>query len=1092
MKLKPIVLLSLLLMAFITGFIVLPAVHATFGNASVLSVINATYGNNYMIMSGKGNIFSFDGWIYAFTSWTEAAGSVYYVRWYASNDGGLTWISATSAIIVDSSTINDKNRNYFSDAVWDGSRLRMVSAHTSSGAGDRALWYREYIPSDGTLLLQNNHTISYANSTWSPGGNDQLCAICMMNGKPVVVESWNSVAASDIVISVFFANAASPTSYSSWTQVYDIDPMSIANVYLDAHVFPVNDTAVLCTFHNVDGDSRLYGKYVSAAGGFESDLSGLTLTSTDIDHIEDSNYFQIPMCSSVAKNSENSAWDAVDRIATAYVDTDRNVYFDLFNVSTATIDVHELVFNGSAVSGQLAYHAGVAKSGLNFYVSWAYQYGGYWYSWARERDENGIWSSPVALLAHSRLASSCIPSMEMGETVIDSTLGYDILPFVCENFTGSGLYDESDFLYINATGVPEPVYWEGNPPYVTAAELENIDSGLDWVFTEWKYYTFTLNVPNPILDVYGNLTEAAIRFNVTTGEEEIQCDFHANNTDRAQPYLTYSADDWAWTFNSSMSSALETRTGEPVNLQAGTVSYDAANNETDISFQIWFTAQCLDDYVFPGINVSAQVNWLNYAWSWFDAEFSFYLYAKGGFAKNFQTSNAARANSMLGEEWASLYAYNGSNVYNEIWFRDLQHIKMLPYVEGWTALDPFSIVYQIDYSVGEGEWLPGWEVYITPMTVHFNGLLGPEVWINMTVSWYQGTGTPGSYTFVKSDYLYMFFHNSEHWVVQPFQFRFWFDAWFNSINASSTGGGRINAFEYSVKDNADLWMRWLVNNWGPKDDVLKESTYMADLKDANNLIMSSERIKMVRCRVGVVVYDAGGGQLIEVHNYEVLDYTHSKELPLHGIQTPVFDDTKMPDMGQTALLGAIFSMFAGIGQWLSENVMFGGLNLWGNFVAFLDTIAGMLGAPKFFSNLFAWIGNGFTYMIQSATYIFTLLSSFFLMIGQLIGAFITTLGEFVLSIIATLSYLVDILGGIGTGAGNLWVQFNIMGWLEVALVFYPLYLIILWDQEGMDAVVSQLSLIWGIAAWLFGFFIQIIMAVISFAHTLIESIPVAE
>jgi len=1087
MKLKAAFLLSLFLMAFISGFIVLPAVHATFGNASVLSVINATYGNNYMIMSGKGNIFSFDGWIYAFTSWTEAPGSGYYVRWYASDDGGLTWISATSAIIVDSSTINDKNRNYFSDAVWDGSRLRMVSAHTSSGAGNRALWYREYIPSDGTLLLQNNHTISYANSTWSPGGNDQLCAICMMNGKPVVVESWNSVAASDIVISVFFSGTASPTSYLNWNQVYDVNPMSIADVYLDAHVFPVNDTAVLCTFHNSDGDSRLYGKYVTQAEGFEADVSGLTLTSTDIDHKEDINAFQIPMCSSVAKNSENSAWDAVDRIATAYVDTSRNVYFDLFNVSTATIDAHELVYNGAD-----AYHAGVAKSGQNFYVSWAHEISNYWYSWARERDENGTWSSPVALLAHSRLASSCIPSMEMGETVIDSTLGYDILPFVCENFTGSGLYDESDFLYINATGVPEPVYWEGNPPYVTAPELENIDSGLDWVFTEWKYYTFTLNVPNPILDVYDNLTDVGIRFNVTTGEEEIQCDFSANNTDRLHIFSEYSLDDWTWSFNSSMTSELETRTGEPVILQAGTVSYDTANNETDITFQIFFRAQCLDSYVSPGINVSARVNWLSYSWDWFDADFSFYLYSKGGFAKNFASSDFARANNLYGEEWAAMYAYNGTNVYNEIWFRDLQHVKLLPVVEGYAGLDPFSITITMDYSVGEGEWLPGWMMVMQPVTVHWSGLFAQEVWINMTVKWYQGEGTPGSYTLVKTDNLYMFFHGSVTGSGQTFRYRFWFDGWFNSINASSTGGGRINAFEYPMKDNADLWFRWLANNWGVKDDVEKESTYMADLKDTNNQIMSSERIKMVRCGVRLTVFDADAGQLVYLHNYEVMDYTHSKELPLHGIQTPVFDDTKMPDVGQTGLLGAIFSMFAGIGQWLSENVMFGGLNLWGNFVAFLDTIAGWLGAPKFFTNLFNWIGSGFTYLIQSATYVFTLLYNFFLMIGQLIGAFITTLGEFVLSIINTLGYLVDFLGGIGTGAGSLWVQFNIMGWLEVALVFYPLYLIILWDQDGMDAVVSQLSIFWGIAAWLFGFFIQIIMAVITFAHTLIESIPVAE
>jgi hypothetical protein len=492
------------------------------------------------------------------------------------------------------------------------------------------------------------------------------------------------------------------------------------------------------------------------------------------------------------------------------------------------------------------------------------------------------------------------------------------------------------------------------------------------------------------------------------------------------------------------------------------------------------------------ISTELQTSWEDETETWYDGNFSFYIYSKGGFQKDFLTSNWGTANHYQGEEWCAFFADYGYWVEDTIWFRDLQHVKMLPMIEGYTGLDPFSMTFAVDYSVGEGEWLPGWECVISPVTVHYSGLFAQEVWINMTVTWYQGHGTPGSYTFVKTDDLYMFFHGTVTGQYDPFNFRFWFDAWFNSINASSTGGGRVNAFEYPMKDDADLWFRWLANNWGVKDDVEKESMYMGDLLDTNGQIMNSERIKMVRLKVRLDVYNASGGQVIYLHNYEVLDYTHSKELPLHGIQTPVFDDTKMPDVGQTGLLGALFSVFQGIGQWLSENVMFGGLNLWGNFVAFLDTIAGWLGAPKFFTNLFNWIGSGFTYLTQSATYVFTLLYNFFLMIGQLMGAFIATLGEFVLSIITTLGYLVDFLGGIGTGAGNLWDQFQIWSWIQLALIFYPIYLIILWEEHGMDAVLSQLTMIWGIASWLFGFFIQIIMAVISFAHTLIESIPVAE
>jgi len=1094
LKLKGCFFLSLFLMAFITGFIVLPAAHGTLGSAST-PVDDGGTAYLQTMTTDQGNLYFIDGWLYGLG--TGVSGTTWYRQWKSSDDGA-NWNTAATGLPVDSSTAgNSKYKAYSADSVYDEVGGSMYVAWAKgTGSYDRAFWFTEYTPVDGVMLLTQNHSISYWNSSFVPSQSYQmLCSITLMDGKPVIAgHFWNhtGVGTYDWVNAVWFAHSAHPTSYLDWTSYEESALLGYTDrMRVDVHA--VNSTTVLLLFKSMDQDMDWYGYFVGESTGFEGAASFVTVTDKSVDHLEDSNSYNLPMSSAVSRNSENPQKYA-DMISIAYVDTLRNVYFDQFNVSTRTIERSELVENGTIGSYYNAWNAGIAKSGLNFYVEWANKSGSAndWHWYLRERDENGIWGSELGIYADRPWQSSDYPTLLMSQTILEtsSIFGSSALCFMEVDYNGGT--DNEVFFYVNASGVPEPVYWEGQPPYVTAAELENIDSGLDWVFTEWKYYTFTLNVPNPILDVYGNLTDVGIRFNVTTGEEEIQCDFHANNTDRLHIFSEYSLDDWTWSFNSSMTSELETRTGEPVILQAGTVSYDTANNETDITFQIFFRAQCLDSYVSPGINVSARVNWLSYSWDWFDADFSFYLYSKGGFAKNFASSDFARANNLYGEEWAAMYAYNGTNVYNEIWFRDLQHVKLLPVVEGYAGLDPFSITITMDYSVGEGEWLPGWMMVMQPVTVHWSGLFAQEVWINMTVKWYQGEGTPGSYTLVKTDNLYMFFHGSVTGSGQTFRYRFWFDGWFNSINASSTGGGRINAFEYPMKDNADLWFRWLANNWGVKDDVEKESTYMADLKDTNNQIMSSERIKMVRCGVRLTVFDADAGQLIYLHNYEVMDYTHSKELPLHGIQTPVFDDTKMPDVGQTGLLGAIFSMFAGIGQWLSENVMFGGLNLWGNFVAFLDTIAGWLGAPKFFTNLFNWIGSGFSYMIQSATYVFTLLYNFFLMIGQLIGAFITTLGEFVLSIINTLGYLVDFLGGIGTGAGSLWVQFNIMGWLEVALVFYPLYLIILWDQEGMDAVVSQLSIFWGIAAWLFGFFIQIIMAVISFAHTLIESIPVAE
>ncbi|MCJ7459214.1 MAG: hypothetical protein MUP17_09505 [candidate division Zixibacteria bacterium] len=630
-------------------------------------------------------------------------------------------------------------------------------------------------------------------------------------------------------------------------------------------------------------------------------------------------------------------------------------------------------------------------------------------------------------------------------------------------------------------------------PYMSAIDGENIDGNGLWVFTDWKYYTFRINVPNQDEEIFSNLTDVGIRFNVSTSQEEIMCDFYANNTERNGTWSTYGDDEWIWSFNSSLSSELATRFGQPVKLQEGTVSYDSTYNETDITFQIWFDKQCLDIYnPLNPVAIYALCNWASYSLSWFDSDQTFLVYSKGGFSKDFNTTNYAYANALAGEEWCSLYAYNGTTVSNTIWFRDLQHIKLLPQVDFLAGRSVFYITTYIEYSTGQGEWLPGWKNIIAVSYVSYTAIFASNVWINMTSAWFQGSGTPGSYDWVKTDNIYMFYHGSVGTAGNPGRWSFWIDMWFNNINASSTGGGRVNAFEFPMNDNADLWMRWLANNWGVKDNVDWTSNYMGDLKDTDGNIMNCQKIKMVRVKMELEVTQAEAIQLAIIHNFPVLDYTHSPELPLVGIQTPVFDETKMPNVGQTGLLGAVFSMFSGIGQWLSENVIFGGLNLWSNFVAFLDTIAAWLGAPKFFSNLFKWIADGFGYMVSSATFMFQLLSAFFTMLGSLLASFVSVLSEFVLSIIATLGYLVNFLGGVGTGAGDLWTQFNIWGWLQVALIFYPLYLILLWEERGLDPVIAQLTMIWGIAAWLFGFFIQIIQAMIGIMHTLIESIPVAE
>jgi len=82
-------------------------------------------------------------------------------------------------------------------------------------------------------------------------------------------------------------------------------------------------------------------------------------------------------------------------------------------------------------------------------------------------------------------------------------------------------------------------------------------------------------------------------------------------------------------------------------------------------------------------------------------------------------------------------------------------------------------------------------------------------------------------------------------------------------------------------------------------------------------------------------------------------------------------------------------------------------------------------------------------------------------------------------------------GAYGTGA-DIWETLGISTWITLGMVFYPLYLVILWEESGMDAVIQQLTWIFGLLSWVFTFMSGVIMEAISLISTLIESIPVAE
>jgi len=610
--------------------------------------------------------------------------------------------------------------------------------------------------------------------------------------------------------------------------------------------------------------------------------------------------------------------------------------------------------------------------------------------------------------------------------------------------------------------------FRGNIGVDVSADLEPDDTGIDWVFTEWKYYTFTIGIPAALYSVDLNF--------VYMGFTEIL-------TNNGTVGFSIWSDGSNW--NSSFNIQFASRDLEPIRIEQS--SWSNTSDETVVTFKLWFTSKCLD--LWKDEDAVDVLLWFNDTTGadsdWFSAASDFFrIYNNGGFSPHaLYTGNAG---VLPGGRDFSMFAYNNSYAFKSMQWRDLQHIKMMPTVNFRAGLQTFNVWYGMDYILTDGYYRPGLSVHLEPDVVSYTGVFADDVWINMTASWYNNN------SLVKQDVLYMFYHGEVYNSPDPGRWQFWVDLWFDNGNASSFEGGRINAYEYPMNDDSAVWLRWLSSNWGAKDDVLKQSECIVPLSDSDGNTISSENIEFVRVWSSLDVVPYNADQYVAITDFSVFDTTLSQKYPLQAISTPPWDETKMPVVGNTGILGAIWSMFAGIGKWLNENILFGGLSLWPMFVGFLDTIAGWLGAPHFFSDLFTYLGNGWSSFVQSLTYMFTIIADIFIMLGSTMGYIIWTLGHAIVSFASVIGMLAGMIGGSIGGAANLWDQLGLTTWLTLGIILYPIYLVFLWEHEGMDAVISQLSLIWGIMSWLAHFFMDVVRTIITMLSGIIESVPVVE
>lgn len=614
----------------------------------------------------------------------------------------------------------------------------------------------------------------------------------------------------------------------------------------------------------------------------------------------------------------------------------------------------------------------------------------------------------------------------------------------------------------------EPSYGSWGALELAEGFYYNVDFDMgEWVFANWKFYTFNVTATVPV---------------GISAWDFVRVSFLDQAEHNCTIFYDYSNNDFTIYNESSDENERYIR----IRQNNDTVS---SGRTFYIPFEIWFTENIVDTY----IDKIDLYFWGNYTGGTLADTFSnlFYIYNRGGFSLNYETSSAA-AYRISGGDVFEFYCQSSAAptgteyVYADAIWRNLQHIKQLFQIQARVAYPAFRCEYGIDYYTVADGWIYGWELQLTAINITVPRVSGSEAYWCWKAEWFFNQ------TSIKTDYIFSFPQGNPLADGNYASSRLWLDFWFNQINASSTWGGRVNAYYYPVKDNADAWLRVLSTNWGADDKRQKESLCFGTLRHNDGSVCLTQEIIMVKAWSRLRVWnDDTYTQKVTQFFADVQDLTLGR-VPLIGIQTPAFDETKMPTLQSGGFLGMLFPGFSWIGKWLADNIVWGGLNLWGNFVGFLDTIAALFGQPKFFTNLFTAISDFIGWLADGLLYAWQLAVQIFLLIASLLGAFVNILVQLVSSIGTTITTFQDMMSGAIGAGGSVWNSLGLTSWITVALVFYPLYLIFLWEEQGLDPVIQQLTWIFGIVSWLFNFFIQIVQFVIGMVTSIIESIPIAE
>ncbi len=195
-----------------------------------------------------------------------------------------------------------------------------------------------------------------------------------------------------------------------------------------------------------------------------------------------------------------------------------------------------------------------------------------------------------------------------------------------------------------------------------------------------------------------------------------------------------------------------------------------------------------------------------------------------------------------------------------------------------------------------------------------------DFWTGINATWFNSDGD----TFNSTDVFFAFVEDTPKSTVQ-----FWLDFWFNKQNASSIHGGRVNPVFLGMRNGGGL-MGSLFPDWAPfLGNQSLTNSFEPNLDAAGNVVLAQNIEFMV---LGFNLSRPSTVSPIADFRATLGDFVISEfriaEGQMVGVQTPIYNEPKIPNLPLTGFLVPLYAVIASIGDLMVSGLTWAAIQGW--------------------------------------------------------------------------------------------------------------------------------------------------------------------